>query len=104
MIKKSFSMEFEGLHIENIVRSEMGYELRKEYGEKSDLVASDRTPKNKLGNEFADLSKVVQVPIGQDSNYNYEDKSLKHYKKMKERVHTSSEIDINKHEDPKKFN
>jgi hypothetical protein len=100
--KVELSIEFEGLHIENVVRSELDLELRLEYGEKTDYDADNKIIL--LGKEKLDLSKKQTVMVGKDSNYDYSDKNANHYNKLLDRKHQASEINVNKYEDPKKYN
>lgn len=99
--KSEFSTEFEATHIENVIRAEMGVELREEYGEKSDFNARNKI--KIMDKEYADFSKTQPVMVGKDSNYNYQNKEQDHFEIMKDRKHTSSEINVHQYEDPKKY-
>lgn len=94
--KKNILDEFEGLHFENIIRSELKLELREIYGTFSEFKASDRIEVS--GKEYTDFSKANPVEIRKDKSYDYNNAESDHYENLKTRKHEASEIDINKNE------
>ena len=95
-MKSDMRSEFEAVHIENIVRSEMGYELRDGYGEMTDNVASNVS---QFG--FLDFKKGKPITVGKDSSYDYS--SGNHYEGLKGRKNRANDINVFEYEDPTKF-
>ncbi len=100
MIKKSFSMEFEGLHIENVIRAELGEPLRDIYDVKTDFTVKDQDPNSE--NPRFDFNKKIlaQVIITKDGNYDYKEEA-NHYEELFKRKWDVKEIDVTKYDEDK---
>ncbi|MNU74916.1 RHS Repeat protein [compost metagenome] len=101
--KIKHSKEFEATHIENVVRSEMGEDLREGFGTLDDFTVND-AQKNPVGEPLLVMKKALSLPIGKDSNYDYQNSSTNHYEKAKERKHNVNEINVNVYENYQKYN
>jgi len=84
--------EYEALNIENIVRSELGLELREEYGEKSSFNSENTI--EILGKERIDLSAKVPIIIKKDSSYDYNNTKQDHIKNILNRSKRPKDIKV----------
>lgn len=91
--------EFEGTHIENIIRTELGLELREEYGEVEDNHMGNLKPAT-FGVRFLDYSKTKLINITQDKSYDY-DGSNNHYKNLITR--TKNNFNFNRYSNESDF-
>jgi len=105
--KTKLYSEYEALHIENIVRAELGKELREKYGEMNDITTKDfKLDEGIFGTGLykLDYKKVIKMPILIDSDYDYHDKTKNHYEYLFERKHEESEINVEQNENPENLN
>lgn len=92
--------EFEGTHIENIIRFELGLPHREEYGEVSDNHTGNT--RTLFGNTMLDHSKTKLLMIGKDKNYDYNGSN--HYENLQKRTRTKKSFQLNKYTDAAKYN
>lgn len=93
-------MEFEGLHIENVIRAELGEPIRDVYDVKTDFTVKDQDPNSE--NPRFDFNKkfMAQVIITKDGNYDYKEEA-NHYEELFKRKWDVKEIDVTKYDEDK---
>ncbi|HMQ70783.1 MAG TPA: RHS repeat-associated core domain-containing protein, partial [Ignavibacteria bacterium] len=93
--------EFEATHFENIVRSELGLDLRETYGQLPDQNISNVHQSGFLKGRL-DASKQINVLIGINRTYNYNQPG--HYQRLHQRKRSKDNFNLKKYTDVNEFN
>ena len=105
--KHSQYAEYEALHIENIIRSEIGMDAREEYSNVGDFTINDVwTLESKLldvsKNKMLDFSKLKKIKIKKNTTYDYSS-NRQHYELLKKRTKPKTAFDVTRNTSSKDF-